>query len=736
MKLKNLFIIVFILLFGNSYPQGQLLKPEDIWSSSQFVARKVSGLESMKDGIHYTNTSDDEKNKTTDILIYEYKSGKVIDTLVRGVNLVPGGSSKPIDFSDYKLSDDENKIIFTTESEQIYRHSTRANHYIYNRNAKTFYPLSEKGKQMYATFSHDGTKAAFVRDNNLFIKDLVRDVEMQVTYDGRKNEIINGANDWVYEEEFTFSRSYEWSPDGRKIAFYKFDESRVKEFSLIYYDSLYPREEKYKYPKAGEENSIVNIFIYDVPTQKTLKAETGAERDQYIPRIKWTADPNQLCIMRLNRHQNRLEFLLCNASNGNTKVIYTEESKYYIDAEMNDKMMFTSDKLHFTWMKPINGYTHIGLYNMNGEMEKQITSGNWDVINFYGYDEKTKTYYYQSAEASPMERQVYSITENGKKKLLSAGHGTNNANFSSSFKYFINTHSEANSPYLVTLHSNDGEQIRTLEENKNVKDAMAKFALSNKTFFKFSARSPSDKTSEGIELNGWMIKPPDFDETKKYPVLQYMYGETGQQTVRDDWASPYYFWFQMLAQKGYIVVSVDNRGTMAKGEEFQKCIYKNLGHLELLDQVEVAKYLGSLPYVDKTRIGTFGWSYGGYMTALLMTKGADYFKAGIAVAPVTNWRFYDSIYTERFLLTPQENPSGYDDNSPINFAKMLKGKLLLIHGMADDNVHFQNSVEFTAALIKEKKQFETFFYPDKAHSIGGVKIQLYTKMTDFILNNL
>ncbi|MEP7167956.1 MAG: S9 family peptidase [Bacteroidota bacterium] len=729
MNTKRIFSILFIAIFSHAYSQNQKLKPEDIWSSSQFIAKTVSGLQSMKDGMHYTNTSEDEKNKTTDILVYEYKSGKVTDTLVRGIDLVTKGASKPIKFSNYKLSDDESKIIFSVDEEKIYRHSIRANYYIYNRNAKTLTGVSEKGKQMYASLSHDGMKAAFVRDNNLFVKDLVRDVEMQATYDGRKNEIINGANDWVYEEEFAFSQSYQWSPDGRKIAFYKFDESRVKEFSLTYYDSLYPREEKYKYPKAGEENSIVAIFIYDVVSGKTLKAETGIESDQYLPRIKWTTDANQLCIMRMNRHQNKLELLLCDATNGSMKVIYTEENKSYIEIDINDDMVFTNDKLHFIWMKPMDGFTHIGLYNMNGVMEKQITSGNWDVTKFYGYEEKSKIYYYQSAEVNAMERQVYSITEKGKKTLLSPEHGTNNANFSSNFKYFINTHSDANTPYSVMLNSNSGEQIRVLEENKNVKDAMSKFSLSNKTFFKF-------KTSEGVELNGWIIKPTGFDESKKYPVIQYMYGGIGQQTVLDNWLSPYYFWFQMLAQKGYLIISVDNRGTVAKGEEFQKCIYKNLGHLELIDQIEVAKYIGSLPYVDKSRIGAFGWSYGGYMTALLMTKGADYYKAGIAVAPVTNWRFYDSIYTERFLGTPQENPSGYDDNSPINFAKMLKGKFLLIHGMADDNVHFQNSVEFADALIKENKQFETFFYPNKAHSIGGAKIQLYTKMTDFILNNL
>ncbi len=411
MKSKSSIIFLFIFIFQNAFSQNQLLKLEDIWGNPQFVAKGVADLRPMKDGMHYTNTVANETDKTTDILIYEYKTGMVTDTLVKGKWLIAGNATTPISFSDYTLSSNENKILFTTGKEQIYRHSSRADFYVYDRTTKKLTAVSEKGKQMYAALSHDGNKAAFARDNNLFMKDFILDREVQVTFDGRKNEIINGANDWVYEEEFSFSRSFEWSPDGKRIAFYKFDESRVREFTLTYYDSLYPREEKYKYPKAGEENSIVNIFIYDVISGKTLRAETGSEKDQYIPRIKWTTDASQLCIMRMNRHQNKLELLLCSAVNGSTKVFYTEENKSYIDIEINDEMVFTNDKLHFIWMKPINGFTHIGYYNMSGVMEKQITSGNWDVTKFYGYDEKSKTYYYQSSEVTPMEKQVYSITE-------------------------------------------------------------------------------------------------------------------------------------------------------------------------------------------------------------------------------------------------------------------------------------------------------------------------------------
>lgn len=729
MKIRFL-IILLCAAFCNTQAQNQLLKPEDIFDSRQFVAQKAPGFRSMKDGLHYTNTGKNTINGTTDILVHDYKSGKVTDTLLYGALLKKPGSNELVGLSDYLLSDDESKIIVPSDEEKIYRHSVKANYFIYDRYTKKTKAVSEKGKQMYATFSPDGNKIAFVRDNNIFLKDLFNDRETQVTYDGRKNEIINGANDWVYEEEFSFTRAFQWSPDSKRIAFYKYDESRVREFTITYYDSLYPREERYKYPKAGEVNSIVNVFIYEIVSGKTSKAEVGSEKDQYIPRIKWTVDPNKLCIMRMNRHQNRIELLLCDAITGMCRVMMTEENKYYLDIDINDNMTFFADNKHFTWISPADGFLHIYLYDMiTGKPEKQITSGNYDVTDFYGVDEKNQTYYYQAAEVSPLDRQVYAMTETGKKKVLSISIGNNVANFSSNFKYFINTHSEADIPYECAIYDNSGKMIRIIEDNKSVKESMSKFILTKKEFFKF-------KTSEGIELNAWMMKPKDFSPDKKYPVLQFMYGGPGSNTVENKWEGSNYFFWQLLAQKEYIVVSVDNRGTGARGEEFQKCTYLNLGKLEVTDQVEAAKYLGSLAYIDKSRIGAYGWSYGGYMTSLLMTKGADYFKAGIAVAPVTTWRYYDTIYTERYLRTPKENAKGYDENSPINFAKMLKGKFLLAHGTADDNVHFQNSMDFVTALVKEKKQVDTFFYPNKNHSLPGARLHFYTKMADFILENL
>ncbi len=722
-------IILSIALFiaGNLtiYAQPKTLKNlsySELWSAPTFFSKTVSQLNSMKDGLHYSDI-----DKENNIIRYDYKTGNAKDTLLNFSLAKSLAEIKDFDFSGYAFSPDESKILLTTEEENIYRHSTKANFLVYDIKSKSLEAVSANGKQMYAQFSPDGNHIAFVRDNNLFVKNILTGKENAITTDGKKNEIINGANDWVYEEEFSFSQSYQWSPDGKHIAYYRFDESLVKEFTLTYYDSLYPREERYKYPKAGEQNSLVDIYVYDLTTGKKVKANVGTETNQYIPRIKWTADANTLCIFKMNRHQNKLELLLCNASTGTTSTLLTEENKTFIEIE-ND-LTFLLDKKQFVWSSSKDGWRHLYLYDMTGKMVKQITKGNFDVMSFYGYDEKSKTCFYQSAEVSPMDRQVYSITLSGSKKLLSQPSGTCNANFNSTFTYFVNTYSAVGKPHVCDVYDAKGNKIRTLEDNAALVKKVGDYNLGKFDFFKF-------KTSENIELNGWMIKPPDFDAAKKYPVFVFLYGGPGNQTVVNRWGGSSYFWYHLLAQKGYIVVSVDNRGTPGRGKEFADAIYKNMGHNEVNDQIELAKYLIAQPYVDKDRIGVHGWSYGGYMTSLLMTKGADYYKVGIAVAPVTNWRYYDSIYTERYLQTPQENPKGYDDNSPQNFADKLKGKFLLIHGLADDNVHFQNSAELVKALVKNKKQFDSFYYPNQAHGISRSRAHVYEMMTDYILKNL
>ncbi len=727
MKRNSCILLVLILISACAEAQKKELTLKDIWASRQFFTRSVSGFRSLPDGLRFTEMVVNDSSQTTDLVIVDFKTGRTLDTLVKGSQLKVPGAVKPLAYSNYAVNDNQSKVIFTCDEEPIYRHSTRANYWVYDISSQTLVPVSTQGKQLYATLSPKGNRVAFVRENNLYLKDLDTGEETAVTRDGKKNEIINGANDWVYEEEFAFSRAYEWSPDGSRLAWYRFDETRVPEYTLTLYDNLYPTLEKYKYPKAGETNSEVTILLYDMDGRKTTRADIGGEADQYIPRIKWTQDPEKFSVQRLNRQQNKLELLLVDARSGRSAVLLTEENKSYV--EVNDDLTFLKDNKHFIWTSTRDGYRHIYYYRMDGKLEKQVTSGNWDVTSFYGWDDRTNTCYFQSAEKGPEFRQVYAVSLSGKKKLLSPADGTNAASFSATFDYFLNSQSGANTPGSYTLYEKDGRPVRVLEENKPVKEAMDRHNLVKKEFFTF-------ETSEGLELHGWMMKPPDFNGSKKYPVLQYMYGGPGKQTVTDEWGGPDYFWFQLLAQKGYMVVSVDNRGTRGRGEVFLKCTQRNLGHLEVLDQIEVARYLGSLPYVDAARIGVFGWSYGGYLSSLLMTKGADYFKAGIAVAPVTNWRYYDSIYTERFLETPQENPKGYDENSPVNFAGLLKGRFLLVHGMADDNVHVQNSMELVNALVKEGKQFDLFFYPNKAHSLSGARLHLYTKMTDFLLENL
>ncbi|MES2286885.1 MAG: S9 family peptidase [Bacteroidota bacterium] len=716
-----------LLLVNNLTAQKKEITLEDTWKTGTFRSNSVLGLVSMKDGIHYSTI----KNDT--IFRFSYEKVTAPEIIVSKSQLLINGSAINID--KYQFSADENKMLIASETEHIYRHSTRENYYVYDRTTKTISPVTQGEKQMHASFSPDGNKVGFVRGNNIFIKDLASGKETQVTTDGKQNNIINGATDWVHEEEFAFSVAYFWSPDSKKIAYYKFDESKVKEFSFDEFNNkLYPTQYRFKYPKAGEDNSIVTIHVYDLASASAKLMDIGKETDQYIPRVKWTMDANTLSIVRMNRHQNKLDLMFGNATNGETKIIYSETTDTYIDIHQGegDYVYFTNDKKSFIIMNEKDGFNHLYLYDIDGKLVNQITKGNWDIVNFKGIDEKTKTIFYTASETTATEKDIYSIQMNGSgKKKISIEKGTHAPEFSNGMKNYINTFSSANAPSSIAIYNAKGKQIRILENNEALTKKMQEFNLSKKELFMF-------KTTEGIELNAWMIKPQNFDPSKTYPVFLTFYGGPGRNMVNNSFDAGGYFWHQMLAQKGYIVMCVDNRGTAYRGAAFKKCTYKQLGKLEVADQIETAKYLGTLPYIDKSRIGTFGWSYGGYLSSLCITKGADYFKMAIAVAPVTNWRYYDNIYTERFMSLPQENASGYDDNSPINHVNKLKGKYLLIHGSGDDNVHYQNSMEMVTALVNANKQFDLFIYPDKNHGISGgnTRLHLYTKMTNFILDNL
>ncbi len=733
----SLLFITFILAGTSTFAQKKKITNEDIWNSRVFSAKNVYGISSMKDGKHFT-TLEHSKNGSS-IMKASYEKPKQKEMIVSSEVFKSIGKPE-LTIDDYQFNPTETKILLATEQEYIYRHSNQSNYYIYDIKTKKLTPLVEDftiGKQRLAEFSPTEDKVAFVRNNNLFVKDFENNQEIQITEDGEYNNIINGATDWVYEEEFSFDKGFQWSPDGNKIAYYKFDESEVKEYQMEYYGSLYPSIYKFKYPKAGEKNSLVTIQVYEFEYQRSTPFFVGEETDIYIPRIKWASD-HTLTVQKLNRLQNELElwsgtfFPHRNFKQGiETKVIYAEVSKTYID--ITDNLTFLKDGENFLWTSEKDGYNHIYKINAKTGKEEQITKGEWEVTEVYGISEKKGKIYFQAAHLSPTQREVYSIDLKTKKeKTLSLKSGTSYAEFSNTFDYYILHHSDANTPFTVTVNKEENTEIvATLEDNKELKKSLENYDISPKTFFKV-------KNNEGTELNAWMIKPSTFDEKKQYPLFMYVYGGPGINTVNDAWGYSNYFWFQSLAQQGYIVVSVDARGTGYRGRDFKHSTYLQLGKSETQDQIAAAKKLGAMPYIDKNRIGIFGWSYGGYMSSLCITKGADVFKSAIAVAPVTNWRYYDNIYTERFMRTPQENGENYDLNSPINHVEKLKGNYLLVHGSADDNVHFQNTMEMTNKLISANKPFDLMVYPNRDHSIygGNARLHLYNLMTKFILEKL
>ena len=710
--------------------QKQAITLEDIWAKPTFRAASVPGFDWMHDGRYYAALENGS------LVQHEVTTGKTLQTLVSAAELTLPGADKPVAVDGYSFNADEQKILFTTGTEPIYRHSSQASYYVFDRASKKLTALSSGGKQGYATFSPDGKRVAFVRDNNLFVTDLATMVETAVTSNGVKNNLINGSTDWVYEEEFSFAQGFFWSPDSRQIAFYTFDESQVPEYDMQQWGGLYPTEYRFKYPKAGEKNSLVTVSSYEVASARTTKMDVGPVADQYLPRLMWTQVPNTLSIQRLNRLQNKLEILHGDATTGQTQVVLTDTSPAYVD--VNDDLRYLPGGKQFLFTSEKDGYQHLYLHEMSGRQVRQLTKGDWEISTINGFDPKAGFVYYTSTQGSALQRHLYRVSLKGgsPRRISEAGNGTDAVNLSPDTHYFLNTHSAAGVPAVVSLREGStGKLVKTLEDNARLRETLAQYDLGKLEFFTF-------KTSEGTELNGSMLKPANFDPAKKYPVLMHVYGGPGSQTVKDDAgagiAFTNYLWHQLLAEKGYIVVSVDNRGTGARGAAFKKSTYANLGKLETIDQGEGAKYLATLPFVDKSRIGIWGWSYGGYMTSLAMTKNPDLFKMGIAVAPVTNWRYYDTVYTERFLKTPQENPAGYDDNSPVQFAQNLKGKFLLVHGTGDDNVHFQNSIAFVEALIKANKDYQTLYYPNRNHGIfgGTTRLHLYRQMTNFVMQNL
>ena len=699
--------------------QNKEIALDNIWNDGTFRTESLDALNSMNSGQEYSVLNFDRASGSTTIDIYDYKTLEKVKTLVNSSSLEAIKY-----FTDYTFSDDESQVLLATNQESIFRRSTLANYFVFNTKTNALTSISE-AKIQEPTFSPDGKKVAYGLNNNLYIKDIASGKTIQFTKDGEKNKIINGITDWVYEEEFAFVRAFEWNADSNKIAFIRFDETEVPEFSMdVYGKNLYQTQTVFKYPKAGEANAIVSLHVYDLKANSTNKVALGAQFE-YIPRIQWTNNPDVLSLQTLNRHQNQLDLIFYNSKTNNTSVVLKEIDNAYVD--ITDNLTFLEDN-SFIWTSEKDGYNHIYHYEKKGKLINQITKGNWEVTNYYGFNKKTETIYYQSVENGSVNRDVYSIKLSGtNKKRLTKETGTNNADFSADFTYFINTFSSVTQPPLYTLNDAvNGYVLKTIKTNSELTKTVSEYKMSKKEF--------STININGNDLNMWMIKPANFDAKKEYPLFMFQYSGPGSQQVANRWNNANDYWYQMLAQKGYIIACVDGRGTGFKGSDFKKVTQKELGKFEVEDQIEAAKLLGKRNYVDASRIGIWGWSYGSFMSSNALFKGSDVFKMAIAVAPVTSWRFYDSIYTERYMTTPQENASGYDDNSPINHVDKLKGDFLLIHGTGDDNVHVQNTMRMVEALIQADKQFEWMIYPDKNHGIygGNTRKHLYTKMTNFI----
>ena len=732
--MKKLGILMMLCLCA-LFSSAQQVTLQEV-ATGAYRTEGIYGIKPMLDGEHYTQISRDRKK----IVKYSFKTGKEVATIF-DVSTARNITLKS--FDDYIMSPDESKILIQTETKAIYRRSYTAVHYIFNVRNNTLETLSDGGPQQVPLFSPDGNQIAFVRDNNIFlVKLLFGNSESQVTKDGKFNHVLNGIPDWVYEEEFGFNRAFDFSADGTMLAYIRFDESQVPMYSFPWYKGLkpsldqytvYPGAYEYKYPMPGVDNSKVTVHTFDIKSKVTRQMDLPLDADGYIPRIQFTDNPDVLAISTLNRHQNRFDLYFANPRSTLCKLVVRDEAEQYIKEEAYGNLTFYPE--NFVMMSERDGYNHLYLYSAGGNLIKQITKGEFEVKEYIGWDKKTNTYYYSSNEGSPLRTAIYKIDAKGRKTKLSTHEGTNRAIFSKSMKYFINTFSNISTPPLITINDNTGKELITLVDNQRLKDKIASMTLPSKGFFTF-------KTSDGVELNGWMIKPANFDPNKKYPVIMHQYSGPGSQQVLDRWnigsRGDNGMFEAYMADRGFISVCVDGRGTGGRGAAFEKCTYLNLGVKEARDQVETALYLGSLPYVDAKNIGIWGWSFGGYNTLMSMSEGTPVFKAGVAIAAPTDWRFYDTVYTERFMRTPKENMEGYEASSAMNRVNNLHGALLLIHGTADDNVHLRNASEYSEALVQADKQFDMHIYTNRNHSIrgGNTTKHLLTRVTNFFIEHL
>ena len=711
-----------------------LLLPAQAATAQQFTLDEMFSRELALQGFH-AEWSDEgarfvylepDGSGGTDLVEEDARTGERT-VVVEGRRLVPPGADRPVAVEGFSWSPERRRLLVYTNSQRVWRENTKGTYYVYDLGTGRLTPLSrEPGWQQFAKWSPDGDRIAFVRDHDLFVVDLATGAERALTRDG-SDVIINGTFDWVYEEELGLQDGFRWSPDGERIAFWRLDQSRVPVFHLQDEDSLYPHQTAIRYPKAGQPNSEVSIGVVEVATGETRFIDADAA-DGYIARMEWAESEDELVLQRLNRHQNRLEVLLADARTGSARVLFPETDAAWVDVD--DDLVWIRGGRQFLWTSERDGFNHLYLYDRDGRLVRQLTRGEWEVTSLVGVDEEDGWVYFTAAVPTPMERHVHRVRLDGRGlERLSETPGTHHAELSADGEYYIDQLSRAGVPPSAALHTAAGERVRVLAENARVAARLDGFGLRKPEFFRFD-------TSDGVTLNGYLIRPPDFDPAKRYPVLMYVYGGPGSQTVTDAWGGSRYLWHQVLASRGYLVASVDNRGTGGRGSAFKKVTYLNLGRWEVHDQVEAARHLATLPFVDPARIGIWGWSYGGYLAALALFQAGDLFDAGISVAPVTAWNLYDTIYTERFLRTPQENPEGYRAGAPLEYADRLESEFLLIHGTGDDNVHAQNSLRLVAALQRAGKQFDFMLYPNQTHSIAQSQRHLYTLMTEWVEENL
>ena len=731
---KTVLLSTVFLLFMSHVCFASSLTIQDV-TGGKFRAESLSAVTPLSDGESYAQISSDGGK----IVKYSFKTGQQTGVLFDVDNTQGERIGR---FDGYIMSPDGKRMLIQTQTERIYRRSFRAVFYIYNIATRKLEKLSDYGPQQTPVWSPDGTQIAFVRDNNIhLVKLLYGNAESQVTQDGKFNEVINGIPDWVYEEEFGYNSAMTFNADGTMICWVRFDESKVKTYSLqmfqgmrpaIKENAVYPGAYSYKYPKAGEVNSTVAAFSYDIKSHQTRRLDVPMDADGYMPRIKTTNDANKILVYTMNRHQDQLNIYAVNPRSTVSQLLIKESVPKYVQESVLSNTIITDN--HILMPSDRDGFMQLYLYNANGQLLKRLTNGQFDVTAVYGFDEATQTAYYQAAARNAMNREVYAANTKGKVTCLTQKEGWNSAIFSSGFKYFVHTWSDSNTPQVFAICDHSGRTLKTLIDNKSLRDQLAAAALPQKEMFSFT-------TSEGVKLNGWMVKPADFDATKKYPVIMFQYSGPGSQQVVNSWSIGSMgqggLFDQYLTQQGFIVACVDGRGTGARGAEFEKCIYLHMGDLESKDQVEAALHLGSLPYVDKENIGIWGWSYGGFNTLMSMSEGRPVFKAGVAVAPPTDWRFYDTVYTERYMRTPQENPEGYDTNPTVR-AKNLHGALLICHGLADDNVHPQNTFEYTEALVQADKDFKMNVYTNRNHSIygGNTRTHLLRQIVNFFVREL